>query len=475
MDVHVSLIGRTHLTREIYAQLREAIVEGRLRPPEPLPPTREMARRLGVARATVTAAYDRLAGEGFITSRVGSGTFVCQDAAQLRLAPTKLRTESALRPRRVWDEIPLSTAFARPAAFDFRMGLPDLSLFPHAAMRRLIARELRSGASAAGAYAHPAGDGRLREAIARHIGVSRGVICSADDVIVTNGMQQALDVVARAFLAPGEQVAVEDPGYRPPRWLLKSLGMRVRGVPVDEDGLMVDALPRGTRLVYVTPSHQYPLGMSMTLGRRLALLAWAEKHDAAIVEDDYDCEFRFGGRPIEPLQMLDRAGRVTYIGSFSKTTLPTLRLGFVVTPPSLREAIFKAKYVSDWHSPMPLQAALAQFIDDGSFDRHIRKMRNIYCVRFETITGILRRDFSNHLEIVPSGAGLHVAAIARAASVKQIDTVVHRASAHGIEVQTLARFAIDQRPRSGLALGYGAIPASRIQEGLRRLRSCFDG
>jgi GntR family transcriptional regulator / MocR family aminotransferase len=475
MDFHVSLIGRQHLSREIYAQLRGAIVAGRLRPRDALPPTREMASRLGVARATVTAAYDRLAGEGFITSHVGSGTFVCEHAARLPLTLKEQRTEGALRPRRLWKSIPLSTAFARPAAFDFRSGLPDVSLFPHQAWRRLMTRELRSEAAAAGVYAQPAGHQSLREAIARHIGVARGVACSADDVTVTNGVQQAMDVLGRAFLAPGDRVAVEDPGYPPPRWLLQSLGARVMGVPVDDEGLVVDALPRGTRLVYVTPSHQYPLGMSMALGRRLALLAWAEKHNAAIVEDDYDCEFRFGGRPIEPLQMLDATGRVIYVGSFSKTMFPTLRLGFVVTPPSLREAVLKAKFVSDWHSPMLLQAALARFINDGAFARHIRKMGNVYRVRHELITSTLSRDFGDYLELIPSSAGLHIAAVARRASPKQINGIVRRASEDGIEVQTLAHFAIDRRPLAGLLLGYGALPTSRIEEGLRRLRACFDG
>jgi GntR family transcriptional regulator/MocR family aminotransferase len=244
-------------------------------------------------------------------------------------------------------------------------------------------------------------------------------------------------------------------------------------VPVDADGIVVDALPRHTRLVYVTPSHQYPLGMPMSLSRRTELLAWAERNNAAVVEDDYDSEFRFHGRPIEPLQTLDSTGRVIYIGSFSKTMLPTLRLGFVVTPPSLRDAVHRAKYVSDWHTPLLLQAALAHFIDDGSFARHIRKVGGVYRARHELMTRILARDFADHVDVVPSVAGLHVTAVARAASVDAIYDVVRLATAAGVEVQALARFAAGERRRAGLVLGYGAIATARIEEGLSRLRRCF--
>jgi GntR family transcriptional regulator/MocR family aminotransferase len=337
-----------------------------------------------------------------------------------------------------------------------------------------MTRQLRAEAASAGVYADPAGHRGLREAIARHIGVARGVTATADDVTVTGGTQQAIDVLARALLAPGDRVAVEDPGYPPPRLLFQSLGTRVSGVPVDRDGLVVEALPRHARLVYVTPSHQYPLGMPLSLPRRLALLAWADRHGAAIVEDDYDSEFRFHGQPIEPLQSLDTGGRVAYVGSFSKTMLPTLRLGFVVTPPSLRDAVRKAKFVSDWHSPLVVQAALARFIDDGGFARHIRRMGSVYRARHDLLTSILARDFAGHLEVVPSAAGLHVGVLARAASVERIRAVVREAREKDVAVQELSRFAVGAPPRVGLVLGYGAIPTSRVEEGLGRLRECFE-
>jgi GntR family transcriptional regulator/MocR family aminotransferase len=473
MELHISLVGRRDLRGEIYRQLRRAILEGQLRPGDRLPPSRELARQLTVSRTTVTSAYDRLAGEGFVTTRVGAATVVSEHPAPARSSPKSKRVGDSLRPRPVWDAIRLPPVLAGPPRFDFRSGLPDAALFPHDAWRRLMARQLRSEAKGTIVYDIPAGNRRLREAIVRHIGVSRGVETSADDVIVTNGTQQALGIVAGVLLSPGDHIAMEDPGYPPARWAFATLGMRVRGVAVDRDGLDVDALPKQARAVYVTPSHQFPLGVSMTLVRRLALLAWARRHNTAVIEDDYDSEFRFGGRPIEPLRMLDTTGRVVYVGSFSKTLLPTLRLGFVVVPPSLREAVQKAKFVADWHTSTTIQAVLAQFIDDGGFARHIRKVREVYRTRHRISADILSRDFSDDFEVVPSIAGLHIAAVARTASADQVATIVRRASDAGVVVQELSRFGVDSPGPPGLLLGYGAIPTAHIEEGLRRLRACF--
>jgi GntR family transcriptional regulator / MocR family aminotransferase len=292
-------------------------------------------------------------------------------------------------------------------------------------------------------------------------------------VVITNGTQQAVDIVARVLLSPGDRVVVEDPGYGPPRQLFATLGARVTGVAVDAEGLIVDAIPRDTRLVYVTPSHQFPLGVSMSLARRMALLAWAERHDAAIIEDDYDSEFRFVGRPIEPLQNLDRAGRVIYVGSFSKTMLATLRIGFVLAPPSVSHAMQAAKFLMDWHTTLPTQAALARFIDEGWFARHVRRMREVYRARHERVVGALTTLFADDLEILASSVGLHVCAIARTATVSQIAAVVGRASAAGVECHPLSMFAAGGQPRSGLVIGYGAIATDDIDRGLRRLRSQF--
>ena len=473
MELHVSLVGRKDLGGEIYRQLRQAILAGQLRPGDPLPPSRELARRLMVSRSTVTSAYDRLAGEGFVTAHVGAGTVVSEHLVRTRGKPKNKRIGDTLRARPVWDAIRLPAVLAELPRFDFRSGLPDATLFPHDMWRRLMARQLRSEARGMIVYDTPAGNRQLREAIARHIGVSRGVEASADDVIVTNGTQQALDVIARALLSPGDHIAMEDPGYSPARWAFTALGLRVRGVAVDSDGLDIDAIPGRTRAVYVTPSHQFPLGVSMTLPRRLALLAWADRHNAALIEDDYDGEFRFGGRPIEPLRMLDKTGRVIYVGSFSKTLLPTLRLGFVVAPPSLREALHKAKFVADWHTSTTVQAVAANFIDGGGFARHIRKMREVYRTRHRMIVDALRRDYADYLNVIPSTVGLHIAAMARTASADKIGAIVRRASDAGVVVQELSRFGVNAPGPPGLVLGYGAIPTARIEDGLQRLRSCF--
>ncbi len=471
---HVSLVGRKDLSGEIYRQIRRAVLDRRLRPGDPLPPSRELARALAVSRATVTVAYERLAAEGFVTSRQGAGTFVSELAMPARRERTGRRSAGVLRPRPIWEAMNPPPVL-EPARFDFRAGLCDASLFPHASWRRSVTWALRSGETTAGVYEHPAGRADLRAAIARHIGVHRGITASADDIVVANGTQQALDILARVLLAPGDGIAVEDPGYGPSIRLFRSLGIRVVGVPVDRDGLVVDALPRGIRAVYVTPSHQFPLSVTMTLPRRQALLAWAERNNAAIIEDDYDSEFRFAGRPLEPLQTLDEKGRVIYVGTFSKTMLPTLRLGFLLAPPSLRAALHNAKFVSDWHSTTLAQAALARFIDEGAFARHIRRMSAIYRERHRILADAITRGFAEHLELIPSTTGLHLTALARTMSVDQIAEIAGRASDRGIAFQVLSIFAVDALPRAGIMLGYGAIPTEHIEEGMRLLRACFNG
>jgi GntR family transcriptional regulator / MocR family aminotransferase len=471
VDLHISLDGRPHLTDAIYRQLRDGILEGRLKPGDRLPPSRELARQLAVSRSTVTVAYDRLMSEGYTDSRVGAGTYVSHD---LLPRPTRIPLRpSALRPRPIWDEVPLPKAFSRPAEFDFRAGIPDARLFPYDTWRRLQTRELRRSSVGKGAYGHPAGDPELRAGIAGHVALGRGVRARADDIVVTNGTQQAFDVVARALLAPGDVVAVEDPGYPTVRLLLASLGARIAPVPVDDEGMDVAALPDDARLVVVTPSHQFPLGVAMSLRRRLALVDWAEEHDAAVIEDDYDSEFRLGGRPIEPLQGLDPNGRVIYVGTFSKTMLATLRLGFVVVPGALRHAVQAAKFVSDWHTAIPTQRALAAFIAEGWFARHLRRMRPIYRERHRRIVEILERDFADALRPVPAAAGLHVCAVAREMDVEELERAMARAADAGVATHALASMAARPPGRPGLILGYGAIATEHIDEGMRRLRAAF--
>jgi len=474
MAFHVSLVGRKHLSREIYLQILRAIRTGRLRPGDRLSPSRELSRTLEVSRMTVTVAYEQLAGEGFIKSRRGGGTFVSDFAVRSSGSPTLSSRSNALRPHPQWESVVVADPFKHPAKFDFRTGLPDTSAFPFQAWHRSVLRAMPSDGKTAGVYEHPAGRRHLREMIARHIGFSRGVAASAEDFVITNGTQQALDVLARALLQPGDTIAVEDPGYQPPIRLFRSLGLVVVGVPVDRDGLVVDALPPAARAVYVTPSHQYPLAVSLSLPRRHALLAWAERHNAAIIEDDYDCEFRFKGRPLEPLQTLDTQGRVIYVGSFSKTMLPTLRLGFLLAPRALLPALHKAKFVCDWHTSSLVQAGVARFIEAGEFARHIRRMTRIYRERYEILANAVTSEFASHLELIPSAAGLHLAAFARKASATQLEAIARRAADRGVAIQLLSACAVSATARAGVMLGYGAIPTARIREGLRLLRTCFD-
>jgi len=468
VDLHVSLDGRRDLTGQIYRQIRGAILDGRLRLGQTLPATRELASRLAVSRNTVAVAYDRLAAEGFVAGRMGAGTYVSAPVEEHPAAPAD--GADAPRPRPVWDAIgePPDLS-ATGAEYDFRAGVPDARLFPYQTWRRLMADELRASAVQAGVYADPAGHPGLRAAIARHAGVSRAVRAGRDDVLVTSGCQQAVDLVARVLLSPGDRVAVEDPGYPPPAMLFSSLGLRVVGVPVDAHGLVVDAIPGDARLVYVTPSHQFPLGVPMSLPRRMALLAWARAHHAVVLEDDYDSEFRFTGRPIEPLQSLDRHGRVVYVGSFSKVMLPTLRLGFCVAPPSLHSALRTAKFVTDWHTALPAQAALARFLDDGTLARHVRRMRSVYQARHDLISAVLAADLAPWLDPVPSPAGLHLSAL----SGHDLRTVVGAARERGVLVQPLSSFAVDGPPRHGLLFGYGMVPLERIPAGLALLRSAL--
>jgi GntR family transcriptional regulator / MocR family aminotransferase len=472
VDVHVSLVGRKDLTGEIYRQLRRAILDGRLPPGGRLPPTRELAWRLSVSRTTVEVAYDRLTGEGFVSARRGAGTFVSEAVAGSPGQPGP--AGGVLRPRPLWEAITVPRVVEeRLAEFDFRPGIPDAELFPYQTWRRLLAQQLRPAAVAGGAYGDPAGHPDLRRAIARHVGVSRGVQTAAGQV-VTNGTQQAVDLVARVLLEPGDRVAVETPGYWPLGRLLASLGAEVFPVPVDAEGLVVEAIPPGVRLVTVSPSHQFPLGMAMSLPRRMALLAWAERHGAAIVEDDYDSEFRYNGRPIDPLQTLDPHGRVLYVGSFSKTMLATLRLGFVVVPEPLTEAVRAAKFVADWHTSLPTQA-LAGFIEQGYLARHIRRMRRVYQERHQLIVGILADQFTDQVKLIPSLTGLHVTAIVRGVTPAELAAVLERARAAGVGLMALSTWDAGPLSQPVLILGYGAIPTSRIEEGLRRLRRCFDG
>ena len=456
VDLALDLRDRGDRAGALYRALREAVREGRLVPGDRLPASRALAGDLGISRTTVSTVYERLAAEGFLDARVGAGTFVSAVAA----TPPRCAA-GAVRPRAGWRWTPVAVSGESPLPpYDFRVGIPDATLFPFETWRRILAAESRLRGHNPGSYAGPGGLPRLREAIARSVAYGRGVRADPDEVVVTSGAQQALDLVARVLLEPGDVVAVEDPGYAFARELFASHGARVVPVRVDAEGLVVDELPAGTRLVHTTPSHQFPLGVALSLARRRELLAFAAQHDAAIVEDDYDSDFRFSERPLEPLHALDESGRVLYVGTFSKSLLPSLRAGYLVAPPSLVGALLAAKQLSDGFAPIQPQVALARFLEEGLLARHVRRAAKIYAERREIVLDALA---GLPVEVVPSAAGLHLAAYADLPH-----DLRERAAAEGVAVETIGQHRVGSG-RDGLVLGYGAAVTGMIRPGLARL------
>ncbi|KNX36437.1 MocR-like pyridoxine biosynthesis transcription factor PdxR [Luteipulveratus halotolerans] len=460
MDLTVRLDHPGGRTAAVYAALVGAMTDGRLRPGDRLPPTRDLAAQVGMSRTTVAAAYDRLAAEGYVQGRVGSGTFVTEAAV-----PSVRRTQTAAgaRPRRDWSFEPVPIAAEHSPAIDLRVGMPDASLFPFDTWRRLLTAEMRSST---GAYGDPAGHPPLRVAVAAHLGRSRSLAVSADEVVVTDGAQHALDLICRVLLAPGDVAAVEDPGYPMARRLLAGHGVRAVPTPVDAEGLVVDRLPADARVVIATPSHQYPTGVPMSLARRRALITWAERHDAVIVEDDYDSEFRYTTRPLEPLHALDDTGRVVYVGTFSTSMVPALRLGYALAPVGLRPALVAARQMSGWHGAVAVQAALARFIDEGLLARHVRRAGAAYARRHAAVVEGVRAELDPWFELVPSSAGLHVCTTLRAGVRLDVDELVRMAMRGGIGLESLRPAYAGPAPRDGLVLGYGAVRSSAISGAL---------
>jgi GntR family transcriptional regulator / MocR family aminotransferase len=457
MDLQLSIIGTRNLTRQIYRQLRERILDGRLKSGDRLPASRELAEELAVARKTVTHVYDLLISEGFLESRRGSGTFVAAGSA-LRAKRTDVDTSPVEIPER-WNRLSGLLASRRNFPFDFRVGVPDITQFSFPLWRSLLGSCARQLSKNASTYAEPQGDVSLREAIAKYTGFTRAVVCNSEDVVITNGAQQAFALISYLLIRSGTVVAMEQPGYERARWLFEAHGARIAEVPVDHEGLVVERLPRRAELIYVTPSHQFPLGIRMSLSRRLALLEWAVRHGAAVIEDDYDSEFRFEARPLDSLQSLDQQGVVLYVGTFSKVLFPGVRIGFIVAPKPIRHALVVARQLTDWHGPLLTQATLARFIHEGHLARHIRKMRRIYAERRQELIRCLQESLVESLDLWPNVAGLHIAvSLKRGLSG---DAVAESAMSIGVGVESLGKY--------GLALGYSLIDTGQIKEGVRLL------
>jgi GntR family transcriptional regulator / MocR family aminotransferase len=483
IELDLAGAGPREASRTLYRQLKAAILEGRLPPGAKLPPTRKSAAFFRVSRNTAVEVYERLLNDGYVVSRHGSGTYVARKARlstparkpKAPGAPARRLNPFWLRPditaaMGFWRE---NTTGSRAAHIDFRPALIDARQFPFDVYRRVSARQLRGLEKKPASYKSPQGNQgnyHLRAAITQHIALTRAVVCQPDDVVVTSGAQQAFDLLARVLVTPGQtRVAIEDPGYPPMRVAFAAAGAQLVPVPVDAEGLSVERLPQDVSVVCVCPSHQFPLGVTMSTRRRKALLEFARSRGAVIVEDDYDGEFRYDGAALEALRGHEAATDVVfYVGTFSKCMLPSLRLGFMVTPAWALRTLVAAKNCVDWHCSTPLQMGVSAFISGGHLARHVRRMRYIYKQRRQLLLTSLAADLGKWLEPIPSFYGMHVAAVARTSM--DLDRVAETLLRQHLKIHTLSRYYLEAQDRTGLIFGYGAPDLPDIQRGLALLR-----
>jgi GntR family transcriptional regulator/MocR family aminotransferase len=485
MDIAINLDNRGGLPmhRQLYEELRRAILAGRLAPGQRVPSTRALALALGVSRATVTQSYEDLLSEGYFQAAHGSGTFVSHQLPEemLRADSSRAETES---PRQSSAQARLSAygesisrawldrqpEFEGPISFSHWR--PDLEGFPSKEWGRLLARQCRAARGAMLDYASSSqGHSRLREAIAHYIGRSRAVSCDPDQVIIVSGSQQAIDLITRVAVNRGDLIAVEDPGYLGARQIFLANGAKLFPVPVDEEGALVGRLAgraaAKTRLVYVTPSHQFPTGALLTLARRLELIGWAAARGAIIIEDDYDSEYRYCGRPVPALQGLDQSSSVVYVGTFSKVLFPSLRLGYMVAPRSMVEVLARAKWLTDRHAPTLEQYALADFINGGHLERHVRRMRTLYDRRRAALVRALAANLGERVEVLGENAGMHL--MARIRSKLSDREIIERAAREGVGLVSASHYYLGSGGEGEFIFGYADLGERRIQEGIRRL------
>jgi GntR family transcriptional regulator/MocR family aminotransferase len=463
------------LFRQVYAGLRQAILSGTFRAADRLPATRELADELGISRTVVLLAYDQLIAEGFAAGRGGSGTYV---SAELRGGgrPKRLERAAQLQLSRygstaaaVGSSVDFPGRRSVPLRYDFAYGgRGDVETFPYQMWRRILLRHARKAPVRQLDYGAAGGSLALREAISVHLRRSRAVICDASQVIVVNGSQQALDLIARVLIERGDPVAVEDPQYQGTREVLRAAGARSLPVPVDRDGLRPEALPRQARVAFVTPSHQFPTGAILPLARRLALLDWARRKDAVVVEDDYDGEFHYEGQPLESLQGLDSEGRVIYVGTFSRTIFSALRIGYLIAPKSLVAAFTAAKWLCDRHTATLEQETLAEFISTGMYERHLRRVRRRNAAHRAALLDAIREYLGERVEVAGDGAGTHVVLWPTDKRVAE-DDVIHRAASRGVGVYGISGYYQARPSRTGLMLGYSRMNEQGIREGIRLL------
>jgi len=473
-----------------YAQLtralKNAILTGRCAPATRLPATRSLARDLDLSRNTVLAAYEQLAAEGFIEGRIGSGCYVAefaQGAAVPQPAPARPATprkaetraprlsRRGQRMRDLYDRT-IPGRQHRGLRYNLQYGVPMTNPQLASAWRR----ELNHAAAHAFTdYPDPAGLLSLREQVCDYLARRRGIAATPEDVLIVSGTQQAFALAADVLLDEGDQVVIEDPQYQGARQVLQASGAEVLGCRVDHDGLVTDDLPQRTsaRLAIVTPSHQFPTGAVLSLARRMDLLAWAERTGCFLIEDDYDGEFRYDARPLAALKSLDRAERVIYIGTFSKVLFPSLRLGYMVLPPGLRDAFVAAKWLSDRGCPAIEQAALARLIASGAFERHLRATAKTLKTRRAALLSALRRHAGDAVEIADSSAGMHVIAWLPRLRHAQARDLIERARERGLGVYSIAPYYMKPSPRPGLILGYADLPPADLEAAMRLFGECL--
>jgi GntR family transcriptional regulator/MocR family aminotransferase len=482
--IHLDDASTRPLRDQIYDWLRLEILEGRLAEGTRLPSSRALAGGMGISRFTVTDAYKRLFTEGYVTGQHGSGTYVAKiaPAPEAGVPEDAAQTEPSHRAWSTWSNrlaaLPVARDPAPPAEIDLRHAVPELELFPHTIWRRLLLRESKQVSLETRFYGPAAGMPRLREALAAYLRRSRSIPCIAEQVIITAGTHEGVDLLTRSWLDENDCVAMEEPGYPRTRRSFAVAGADLRAIPVDSEGLVVDRLPDlapTAKLIYVTPSHQYPTGVVLSLSRRLALLDWAHRQGALIVEDDYDSEFRYGARPIPALAGLDAtragSGSVVYVGTFSKVLYPSLRIGYLVVPLDMVPRITAAKEATNRQAPYLEQATLAAFIDGGHFERHLNAMRRLYTERRATISRLLDDELSDLLirDRTSRAAGLH---IGFALDVDDsAEAIAERALAVGVKIDTATSCYTTPPERPAFLLGYASLSEETMREGLRRLRS----
>jgi GntR family transcriptional regulator / MocR family aminotransferase len=464
------------LFRQVYLGLRQAILVGNFPAGGRLPSTRDLAQQLGISRTVILLAYDQLLAEGFAVGRGGSGTYVFEGfgdsahvrvkrAADLKLSRFGVAAVDALkavgRPRRR----------VKSLRYDFYDGRSDVETFPFEAWRRILLRHARMAPVRQFDYGEAVGSFDLRKAICAHVRRSRAVLCDPSEVIVVNGSQQALDLIARVLVERGDRVAIEDPHYDGIREVLRAAGARLLPVPVDREGLDPALLPKHAKMVFVTPSHQFPTGAILPLARRVALLAWASRNNAVIVEDDHDGEFHYEGRPLESLQGLDTEGRIVYVGTFSRTVFPALRIGYLIVPKSLAAAFTGAKWLNDLHTATLEQRTLAEFITTGMYDRHLGRLRRRNTARRGALLEAIRSYLGSRVEVTGDSSGTHIV-LWPAKSVSE-EALVADAKSRGVGIAGISHCFITQPSRPGIILGYSRMNEREIREGIRRLSETF--